>query len=47
MKPIQATPVLSGKDAEKILKQVNIPPSAKEMEKNKMLRDVLIKIRNA
>lgn len=45
MKPIQATPELSGKDAEKVLHQVNTVPTEKAMKKNKMLRSVLTDIR--
>ena len=46
MKPIQATPELSGKDAERLLKQVSQAPTEEAMKKNDMLRSVLISIRN-
>lgn len=45
IKPIQATPELSGKDAEKVLLQVNTQPTKKAIEKNHMLRSVLTDIR--
>lgn len=45
VKPIQATPVLSGRDAEKIIAQVNKAPSEEAMKKNCMLRDILMDIR--
>ncbi len=45
IKPIQATPELSGKDAEKILLQVNNKPTDKAMKKNDLLRGVLTNIR--
>ena len=47
MKPIQATPELSGKDAEKLLNQTNTAPTQKAMKKNNMLRSVLDNIRKA
>lgn len=47
MKPIQATPELSGKDAIRVLEQTNTPPSKQAIEKNHMLRNVLINIRKA
>lgn len=47
MKPIQATPELSGKDAEKLLKETQIKPTEKAIKKNIMLRNVLDDIRNA
>jgi len=46
MKPIQATPELNGKDAERLLKQVSQAPTEEAMKKNDMLRSVLISIRN-
>lgn len=46
MKPIQATPELSGKDAEKLLNQTNATPTEKAKKKNTMLHNVLISIRN-
>ena len=47
MKPIQATPELSGKDAERLLSQADIAPTKKAMNKNNMLRGVLNNIRKA
>ena len=47
MKPIQATPELSGKDAERLLNQADIVPTKKAMNKNNMLRGVLKNIRKA
>ena len=45
MKPIQATPELSGKDAVKLLNQANTVPTEKAMKKNAMLRSVLANVR--
>lgn len=45
MKPIQATPELSGKDAVKLFNQTNVKPTAQAMIKNNMLRSVLSDIR--
>lgn len=45
IKPILATPELRGKDAEKVLRQVNTPPTKEAMEKNNMLHSVLTNIR--
>lgn len=45
MKPIQATPELNGKDAARLLNQVNTAPTEKAMKKNTMLRSVLADIR--
>ncbi len=45
MKPIQATPELSGKDAVKLYNQTKIKPTAQAMKKNNMLRSVLSDIR--
>lgn len=45
MKPIQATPELSGKDAVKLFNQTNIKPTTQAMKKNNMLRSVLGDIR--
>lgn len=45
IKPIQATPELSGKDASSLLKQTKIPPSAEAIRKNEMLRGILKEIR--
>lgn len=47
IKPIQATPALSGEDAAKLLKQVNMAPTKEAMKKNKMLRSVLENVRKA
>lgn len=46
IKLIQATPELSGEDAEKVLRQVNMTPSEKAAKKNRMLHDVLKSIRS-
>lgn len=45
MKPIQATPELSGEDAVKLLRQSSIVPTEKALKKNTMLRSVLTSIR--
>lgn len=45
IKPIQATPELSGKDAANLLIQVNSKPTEKAMKKNDLLRDVLANVR--
>ena len=45
IKPIQATPELSGKDAANLLIQVNSTPTDKAMKKNDLLRSVLVNIR--
>ena len=45
IKPIQATPELSGKDAEKLLLQTNRKPTMQAMKKNNMLHGVLANIR--
>lgn len=45
MKPIQATPGLSGEDAVKLLRQSSIIPTEKSLKKNTMLRSVLTNIR--
>lgn len=47
IKPIQATPELSGKDAKKLLLQTNVKPSQKAMKKNYMLHGVLADIRKS
>lgn len=47
IKPIQATPELSGKDAVKLLLQANEKSTEKAMEKNNMLCNVLTNIRKA
>ena len=40
VKPIQATPTLSGKDAIQIIKQVVIAPSPESIEKNKKMLEM-------
>ena len=45
MKPIQATPELSGKDAVRLFKQTNVKPTVQAIKKNNMLRSVLNNIR--
>ena len=45
MKPIQATPELSGADAAKLLFQTNKKPTVDAMKKNTMLHGVLMNIR--
>ena len=45
IKPIQATPELEGKDALKLLKQINIVPTKESIRKNKLLQSVLMDIR--
>lgn len=47
MKPIQATPELSGKDAVKLLSQTNTTPTERAIKKNNMLRGVLTSVRKA
>lgn len=47
IKPIQATPELSGKDAVNLLLQTDTRPTAKAMKKNSMLHNVLANIRKA
>lgn len=47
IKPIQATPALSGKDAKQLLLQVNTKPTEQALKKNIMLRNVLNNIRKA
>lgn len=47
MKPIPATPELRGEDAVKVLFQANTKPTEKAIKKNKVLRNVLIDIRQA
>lgn len=44
MKPIQATPVLSGKDAMEVIKQTNKKPTESAISRNKMLSSILKKI---
>ena len=45
IKPIQATPELSGKDAVTLLKQTSVIPSKEAVRKNEMLRGILNEIR--
>lgn len=45
MKPIQATPVLSGKDAEAVIKQAEKTPSEKAIQKNIFRSNILNSIR--
>ena len=47
MKPVPATPELSGKDAVRLMKQANILPTKEAMQKNKMLVGVLTDIQKA
>ncbi len=47
IKPIQATPELSGMDAAKLLLEANVVPTKKSIEKNQMLHSVLTRIRKA
>lgn len=45
IKPIQATLELSGKDAMRLLRQVNAKPAERAIKHNDMLRSVLADIR--
>lgn len=45
IKPIQATPQLSGNDAAKVIKQMNVSPTKEAAKKNAMLHSVLSNIR--
>ena len=45
VKPIQATPELSGKDAVRLLRQVSAKPAERAIKHNDMLRSVLADIR--
>lgn len=45
MKPIQATPELSGEDAVELLRQSSVTPTEKSLKKNTVLRSVLTNIR--
>ena len=47
IKPIQATPELSGKDAKKLFDQANVAPTSEAVKKNAMLHSVLTNIRKA
>lgn len=45
IKPIQATPELSGKDADKLMAQVDCKPTKEARVKNDMLCNILANIR--
>ena len=45
MKPIQATPELSGEDAVELLRQSSVTPTEKSLKKNTVLRSALTNIR--
>lgn len=45
IKPIQATPELSSKDAVNLLMRANTKPTDKAMKKNNLLRGVLVNVR--
>ena len=45
MKPIQATPDLSGEDAEKLIRDVNRKPTKEAMDRHQKMREILRKIR--
>lgn len=45
MKPIQATPTLSGKDAEALIRQVNKKCTPEALRENKMWQRILANIR--
>ena len=45
MKPVQATPELSGEDAVELLRQSSVTPTEKSLKKNTVLRSVLTNIR--
>lgn len=45
IKPIQATPELSGKDAVNLLTQANTQPTDKAMKRNNLLRGILANVR--
>ncbi len=45
IKPIQATPTLSGEDAARIIAEANTPPSEEALKRLEMLEKVLTKIR--
>lgn len=45
IKPIQATPELSGEDAIRIIEQVNKAPSESMLKRNELLRNILKNIR--
>lgn len=45
IKPIQATPELSGEDAERLIRDVNRKPTKEAAEWNSMMVEILEKIR--
>ena len=45
IKPIQATPTLSGRDARELIIQSNTIPTKEAIKRNELLRDVLNSIR--
>lgn len=45
IKPIQATPTLSGIDAERLIADVNRKPTKEAIERNKWLQEVLRKVK--
>jgi len=45
IKPIQATPELSGEDAERLIQDVNRKPTKEATERNVMMQEILKKIR--
>lgn len=47
MKPIQATPTLYGKDAERLIVQVSKKPSETAIRRNRMLSNVLRNIKKS
>ena len=46
IKPIAATPILSGKDSKWIMMQVEKMPTESAIEKNKKLVEILRKVKN-
>ena len=45
MKPIQATPELSGEDAERLIRDVNRKPTKEALERNRKMQDILRRIK--
>lgn len=45
IKPIQATPSLSGKDAVELLAQASAKPTDKAIKRNNLLRGILARVR--
>lgn len=45
MKPIQATPELSGEDAERLIRDVNRKPTKEAMERNRKMQEILKRIK--